>query len=71
VGAPLTRWYAGALRTEEGIERRRAYDRRRSARNARRVFGASGYLGVVPGEDQAAHLNATARAFRASQKEEA
>ncbi len=67
----MSRWYAGRWRTEEGIERRREYDRRHNARNARRVFGASGYLGVAPSIDQAARLNERARAFRAGQRGEA
>lgn len=54
MGAALSRYYCGRLRTEAGIARQRETARRR---NARRVQVGRLYVGMAPTEDSAKQLN--------------
>lgn len=65
-----SRWYAGCLRSEEGIRRHRAATRLRSRRHNPLRVGTSAldYVGRAPTPEQAAALNDEMRAFTAAQK---
>lgn len=59
-------------RSAKGLARYRSYRERHpglKTRNDRRVFGASGYLGMAPSPEQAKDLTQLGREFRGRQNQ--